>query len=129
MREKGCWAEWAEVHGHYYGTSSKNLDQALSNGQDILLDIDVQGAMQILNRYGDAVTIFIMPPSLDTLRQRLLKRGTEDSQTIENRLANAQKEIAGKSIYRHVIINDDLPTAIDKFIRIIGGYRNRSDQG
>lgn len=128
MRDGGCWAEWAEVHGHYYGTSAKNLDQALSGGHDILLDIDVQGTLQILKRYPDAVTIFIMAPSLDILKQRLSKRGTEDPQTIEKRLRNAEKEIARKSIYRHVIVNDDLSTAIDEIIRIVGKYRNNKDR-
>ena len=126
MRENGCWAEWAEVHGHCYGTSVKNLDQALSGGRDILLDIDVQGTMQILERYPDAVTIFIMAPTLDILKQRLLKRGTEDPQTIEKRLKNAEKEILTKGIYRHVIVNDDLPTAIGEFIHIVGKYRSLS---
>jgi guanylate kinase len=128
MRARGCWAEWADVHGHYYGTSAKNLDQALSGGHDILLDIDVQGAMQILERYPEAVTIYIMAPSLDILKPRLSKRGTEDPQTIEKRLRNAEKEIARKSIYRHVIVNDELSTAIGTFIRIVGRYRNNKDR-
>ena len=128
MRDRGFWAEWADVHGHYYGTSIKNMEKAFSAGYDILLDIDVQGTMQILERYPDAVTIFIMAPSLEILKQRLSKRGTEDSRTIEKRMRNAEKEIAGKSIYRHVIVNDDLSTAIDKFIRIVGKYRNNRDR-
>ena len=128
MRDRGFWAEWAEVHGHYYGTSIKNMEKALSAGYDLLLDIDVQGTMQILESYPDAVTIFIMAPSLEILKQRLSKRGTEDSRTIEKRMRNAEKEIAGKSIYRHVIVNDDLSTAIDKFIRIVGKYRNNRDR-
>jgi guanylate kinase len=127
MRDRGCWAEWAEVHGHYYGTSAKNMEQALSDGCDILLDIDVQGTKQILERYPDAVTIFIMAPSLEILKQRLSKRGTEDLRTIEKRMRNAVKEIAGKSIYRYVIVNDDLSTAIDKFIRIVETYRNNKN--
>ena len=127
MRDRGCWAEWAMVHGHYYGTSAINLEQALSDGHDILLDIDVQGTLQILERFPDAVTIFIMAPSLEILKQRLSKRGTEDSQTIEKRLKNAEKEIAGNSIYRHVIVNDDLSTATDEFIGIVGKYRNSKD--
>ena len=123
MRDRGCWAEWAEVHGHYYGTLAKNLEQALSDGHDVLLDIDVQGAIQILERFPDTITIFIMAPSLEILKQRLLKRDTDDLQTIEKRMRNAEKEIAGKSIYRHVIVNDDLTRAISEFIRIVGEYR------
>ena len=128
MRDRGFWAEWAEVHGHYYGTSIKNMEKALSAGYDLLLDIDVQGTMQILESYPDAVTIFIMAPSLEILKQRLSKHGTEDLRTIEKRMRNAVKEIAGKSIYRYVIVNDDLSTAIDKFIRIVGTYRNNRDR-
>jgi guanylate kinase len=124
MRDRDFWAEWADVHGHYYGTSTKNIEKALSAGYDILLDIDVQGTVQILERYPDAVTIFIMAPSLEILKQRLSKRGTEDFQTIEKRMRNAEKEIAAKSIYRHVIVNDDLSASIDKFIRIVGKYHN-----
>lgn len=127
MRDRGCWAEWAEVHGHYYGTSAEILEKALSDGHDILLDIDVQGTMQILERYPEAVTIFIMAPSLEILRQRLMKRGTEDTQTIEKRLRNAENEIASLSVYRHVIVNDDLPTAIQAFTRIVEQYRNGKD--
>jgi len=127
MRNRGCWAEWAEVHGHYYGTSAKNLEQVLSSGHDILLDIDVQGTMQILERFPDTITIFIMAPSLEILNQRLAKRGTEDIQTIQKRMKNAEKEIAGRSIYRHVIVNDNLSTAVDEFIRIVGNYRDSKD--
>ena len=88
MRDRGCWAEWAEVHGHYYGTLAKNLEKALSDGNDILLDIDVHGALQILERFPDTITIFIMAPSLEILKQRLFKRGTEDLHTIEKRMRN-----------------------------------------
>lgn len=128
MRDRGCWAECAEVHGHYYGTSAEILEKLLSDGHDILLDIDVQGTLQILERYPEAVTIFIMAPSLETLKQRLIKRGTEDLQTIEKRLRNAENEIASRSIYRHVIVNDDLPTAIETFIRVVEQYRNSKDR-
>jgi guanylate kinase len=124
LRDRDCWAEWAEVHGHYYGTLAKNLEQALSNGHDILLDIDVQGTIQLLEQFPDSITIFIMAPSLEILKQRLLKRDKDDLQAIEKRLRNAEKEMAGKSLYRHVIVNDDLSRAIDEFIRIVGQYRN-----
>lgn len=127
MRDKGCWAEWANVHGHYYGTSAKILEKALSQGHDILLDIDVQGTLQILERYPDAVTIFIMAPSLEILKQRLMKRGTEDLWTMEKRLRNAEEEIARKSIYRHVIVNDELSTAIEKLTRLVGKYRHNKN--
>jgi guanylate kinase len=74
---KGKWAEWAQVHGNYYGTSSEFIDKGLASGDDILLDIDVQGTRKIIERYPESITIFIMPPSLDTLRRRLQRRATD----------------------------------------------------
>jgi len=128
--ENGYWAEWAEVHGNYYGTSVEFLDKGLDSGNDMLLDIDVQGTIQILGRYPDSVTIFIMPPSLETLRKRLEMRRTESRVTIERRLLNAEDEISQKGLYRHVIVNDQLSVSIDKLIAIIEKYRypNKPDK-
>lgn len=121
--EQGRWAEWAEVHGNYYGTSMETLNKGLKMGRDILLDIDVEGMRQIQEKFPDGITIFIMPPSLDTLRRRLISRGTESPEAIAVRLKNAQKEMAQKDLYRHVIINDTLPEAIDELITLIETYR------
>jgi len=118
------WAEWAEVHGNYYGTSAEFLDKELSVGQDILLDIDVQGTRQILTRYPGAVTLFIMPPSLEILRQRLEARGTDSPAVIAVRLENARKEMAQKDMYRHIVVNDRLPDATAEMISIFEGYRS-----
>lgn len=122
--ERGRWAEWAEVHGNYYGTSADTLNQELTSGRHILLDIDIQGTRQILQRYPDAITIFIMPPSLDTLQSRLQIRGTDNPETIAVRLSNARKEMAQKDFYRHIIINDHLPDAISELIAILERYRS-----
>ena len=121
---RGKWAEWAEVHGNYYGTSADLLDRGLNGGQDILLDIDVQGMHQILKRYPAGITIFIMPPSLDTLRYRLETRGTDSPEAIAVRLSNAQKEMAQKDLYRHVIVNDQLADAVAELIGIFEKYRS-----
>ena len=121
--ESGHWAEWAEVHGNYYGTSAEFLDKGLASGRDMLLDIDVQGTIQILGNYPDSVTIFIMPPSPETLRKRLEMRGTESRTTIKRRLLTAEKEMAQKGLYRHVIVNDQLSVSIEKLITIIEKYR------
>jgi guanylate kinase len=121
--ESGHWAEWAEVHGNYYGTSAGFLDKGLASGRDILLDIDVQGTLQILENYPDSVTIFIMPPSLETLRKRLETRKTESRETINRRLLTAEMEMAQKSIYRYVIVNDQLSVSIERLIAIIEKYR------
>jgi guanylate kinase len=118
------WAEWAEVHGNYYGTCAEFLDQRLSAGHDILLDIDVQGTRQILERYPQGVTIFILPPTLEVLKQRLEARRTDSSAVIALRLENAQKEMAHKDIYRHIVINDRLPAATAEMIAIFESYRS-----
>ena len=120
----GRWAEWARVHGNYYGTSADVLAQSLSSGCDILLDIDVQGARQICARFPESVTIFIMPPSLEVLRQRLVSRGTDRPEVIALRIENAGREMAQRDDYRHVVVNDDLETAITELIHIIDSYRN-----
>lgn len=120
--ERGRWAEWAEVHDNYYGTCADLLDRGLNGGQDILLDIDVQGMHQILKRYPAGITVFIMPPSLETLRSRLETRGTDSPEVINLRLKNAQEEMAQKDRYRHVIINDQLAHATAELIGIFEKY-------
>jgi len=121
--KRNRWSEWAEVHGNYYGTSAEFIEKGLSSGRDILLDIDVQGTVQILKRYPDSVTIFILPPSMDTLRQRLEMRGTESETVLKRRLENAKKEMAHQNLYRHRIVNDQLSSAIEEMISIVQGYR------
>ena len=119
--ESGYWAEWAEVHGNYYGTSAEFLEKGLASGRDMLLDIDVQGTIQILGNYPDSITIFIMPPSLE-LRKRLEMRRTESRTTIKRRLLTAEKEMAQKYLYRYIIVNDQLSVSIEKLVAIIEKY-------
>ena len=117
--KKGMWAEWAEVHGNYYGTSAYFLNNALSEGKNVLIDMDVQGAAIMLRSYPDSVTIFIQPPSIDALQSRLKKRGADSEEIIKKRMAAAEKEMAKKHLYRHVVMNDDLPKAVEELISII----------
>jgi len=124
MINKDKLAEWAEVHGNFYGTSVNYLNECLGRGEDILLDIDVKGAKQILKKYPNAVTIFIMPPSMEALRERLVTRGTDTPDVIEKRLANAQGEILEKQFYKYIIINDDLKTAEQELTSILTTYRD-----
>ena len=125
--EKGIadhqWAEWAVVHGCYYGTSAEFIDRELAAGHDTILDIDVQGTHQIIERYPDAVTIFILPPTMDILRKRLKLRDTDSAEEIKRRLLEAEKEMAQKDLYRHVIVNDQLATALESLVSIIQRYR------
>jgi len=121
--KKGRWAEWAEVYGNYYGTSAEFIEKSLSSGCDILLDIDVQGTIQILKHYPDSVTIFILPPSMNALRKRLEMRGSDSKAVIERRFVNARKEMAQKKLYRHIIVNDKLSAAIEEIGAIFKKYR------
>jgi guanylate kinase len=119
----GKWAEWAELHGNFYGTSAEFLDTAVSAGHDVLLDIDVQGMRQIIRRYPEAVTIFIMPPSFELLKSRLESRATDKKEVIAARLIHAEKEMAEKDRYRHIIVNDRLPDTEKELIEIVETYR------
>jgi guanylate kinase len=123
--EKGGWAEWAEVYGNFYGTSAAFLDRALAAGEDVLLDIDVQGTRQILRMYPDCVTVFIMPPSLEVLRERLEKRGTDSPEVIAKRLVSAREEMAQKSLYRYVVVNDHLPDTLAELTRLVAAEAHR----
>jgi len=111
--------EWAKVHDNYYGTSLGFIRQSIDQGRDILLDIDVQGAANIRAVYPEAVTVFIMPPSMEALRERLGKRGTDSPEVIETRIKNAVMEMEQKDLYRHVIVNDDLETAKNQLFFIV----------
>jgi len=121
--KKNRWAEWAEVYGNYYGTSAEFIEKSLSSGCDILLDIDVQGTLQILKYYPDCVTIFILPPSMTALRKRLEMRGSDSKAVIERRLVNARTEMAQKKMYRHIIVNEKLSEAIEELSAIFKKYR------
>ena len=113
------WAEWAEVHGNYYGTAAAFIDRERAAGHDVLLDIDVQGAAQLRARYPDAVSIFIMPPSLAVLQQRLEQRGADAPAVIAKRMANARQEMAQRAAYQHTVVNDRLSEALEELIAII----------
>jgi guanylate kinase len=120
--DAGAWAEWAEVHGNFYGTSAEFIEQELAAGHHILLDIDVQGAKQLISRYPDSITIFIMPPSREELKARLKSRSTDSEETIALRMLNAEKEMAEKDLYRYIIVNDKLPEAAEELISIVKEY-------
>jgi guanylate kinase len=120
--KQGRWAEWAKVHGNFYGSSARWIDRTLSAGRHILMDIDMQGARQMLQCFPQAITIFIMPPSMEILEQRLRARGTDQPDTISLRLTNAAEEIAQKEICRHILVNDDLEKTKQQLAAIIKGY-------
>ncbi|MGD9949957.1 MAG: guanylate kinase [Desulfobulbus sp.] len=116
--------EWAEVHANLYGTSDAEVEQRRLDGEDVLLDIDVQGAAQVRQR-ANPVTIFIAPPSLRILEQRLRGRGTESEETIARRLQNAKAELTAVDDYDYVIVNDKLDEAVESLRSIIIAERCR----
>lgn len=118
--------EWAEVHGNFYGTSKTEVIRQLESGMDVILDIDVQGARQVRASADLLCTsIFIIPPSWEEQERRLRKRGTDSSETIQLRLANAREETTDTEAYDYLIINDNLDNAVDVLRSIIIAERSR----
>jgi guanylate kinase len=123
--ESGELLEWAEVYGNYYGTSRQCVDEILRRGDDVLLDVDVQGARSIRQKRPDAITIFILPPSYQVLRERLESRKLDKDYVIEQRLKIACRETGHYRSYDYLIINDDLGKSTDEMRAIILGARCR----
>ena len=119
MASDSKFAEWAEVHGNYYGTLKEQLEESMGAGRDLILDIDVQGGIAIKSALGEAITIFLLPPSMEILRERLSKRATDSPEQIELRLANAKEELAYRDRYDHEIVNDDIESAVNELSRLI----------
>lgn len=107
----GEFLEWAHVHGHCYGTLRSEVDKRISSGQSVVLEIDVQGALNVRRIYPDAVLVFVEPPSMAVLEQRLRARGTEDEASLELRLSNARREMEVAPHYDARVVNDDAEVA------------------
>lgn len=111
--------EWAVYNGNHYGTGKKTVDKALENGKSIILEIEIQGALQIMEKCPEAVFIFILPPSYDELEKRLRGRNTEDEQTIQNRLKITQKELEIGKKFKYSVVNDTVENAVRSIREII----------
>jgi guanylate kinase len=116
---QGAFAEWAEVHGNRYGTAIETLERFRSEGRDILLDIDCQGARQLKKSYRQGVFIFVLPPSLTELQRRLNGRNTDSPEVIARRIANARDEIREAVWYDYLVINDDFSQAFSELKSIV----------
>jgi guanylate kinase len=123
--QSGDLLEWAEVYGNYYGTGWKFIDAKLRLGEDVLLDVDVQGARTIRAKRPDAISIFILPPSFQMLRTRLANRKLDKDYVIENRLRIARQEILQYCEYEYLIFNDDFRNSVEELKAIIAGSRCR----
>lgn len=127
LRDGGDLLEWAEVHGNYYGTPREPAEKILAQGRDVLFDIDYQGTRQVKEKCSqDAVTVFILPPSMKELRTRLERRAEDPPEVIEKRLNAARNEISRWKDYDYVLINDDLQTAFADLRAIIAAERCRT---
>ena len=126
MIANGDFLEWAEVHGNLYGTSRRAVEEARSSGSDVILTIDIQGAAQARQLFPDAVSVFIMPPSLDALAERLESRGTDTAHDRRLRLESALHEMEQYVNFDYVVINDDLNRAINELGAIITAERCRT---
>ncbi len=123
--EKNEFIEWAEVHNNYYGTPINYVEETLEKGNDVILEIDIQGARQIIDTYQEAVFVFLAPPSLEELKSRIYGRGTESEEVIKTRLNNANKELEEAERYDYLIVNDKLDQAIEKLKSVIIAERCR----
>jgi guanylate kinase len=123
MADRGDFFEWAQVHGNLYGTSRKAIEERLNHGEDVVLEIDWQGALQIKQLFPHAVLIFILPPSWDELLQRLHRRGEDHPDVIDQRMANAREEVAQARHFDFVIINALFETALFDLKTVVHSQR------
>jgi guanylate kinase len=123
MVDRGEFFEWAQVHGKLYGTSRVAIQDRLARGEDVVLEIDWQGALQIKRLFEHTVLIFVLPPSWDELRQRLQRRGEDNAETIEERMANAREEVAHACDFDFVIINALFETALFDLKTVVHSQR------
>ena len=130
MQKKGLFLEWAEVHANLYGTSSHAVKELTEQGKDVILDIDVQGARQVMDKVREKVFfVFIAPPSLQELEKRLANRGTESESVISTRLKNAHDEMKSLEHYDYVIVNEQVDRAVEVLKSIIIAERSRKRRG
>jgi len=124
----GEFLEFAKVHGNLYGTSLLESEKVFRRGKDLIVEVDVQGAIQIMEKLPESITIFILPPSFDVLKARLTSRGTEGEAELKTRLKNAFEEILQYEKSKYVVINQDLPAATRQIVSIIIAERQRVDR-
>jgi len=125
MIKRGNFMEYARVFDHYYGTNSRSVAEQLGQGLDVILEIDWQGARQVRAVSPDSYPIFIIPPSLETLRERLTGRGQDSAKVIQRRMREARADISHWAEFEQVVVNDDFDTALEELTAIINDHRVR----
>lgn len=126
MVQRGEFAEWAEVHGNFYGTAIRTLEEYRSNGIDVILDIDCQGARQLKKRFEGGVYIFILPPDYEELRRRLEGRNSDSAEVIERRIKMAALEIKESRWYDYIIVNDVFVKAVEELKSVLTAEKCRT---
>ncbi len=127
--DEGAFLEWAEVHGNCYGTRREDVARLLDEGKDVLLEIDWQGAAQVARQMPEVCRIFVLPPSLDELRRRLVSRGHDSEEVMAARLAAAEEEMTHADEAHHVLVNDDFDHSLDFLMRLSAGAASRDGGG
>lgn len=117
--EKDGYLEYAEYCGNYYGTPKQQVEDMLSDGYNVFLEIEVQGGLQIMQKYPEVLSIFILPPSMESLERRLRRRGTEAEDVIFERLSEAEREMSFKDRYKYNVVNGDIDTAVNEILEIL----------
>lgn len=120
--------EYAEVYDNFYGTPKSNVEELLESGKDVILEIDIQGALKVKENTEDGVFVFILPPSMEELKQRIIKRGSETEESLMKRFKSAYKEINFVSKYNYAVVNDEVETAVEKLESIITAEKCRVDR-
>lgn len=123
MKEEGRFAEWAEVHGNFYGTSVDVIEGCWREGQDLLFDIDYQGARQLKERFVHATTVLVTPPDMKTLEARLRSRGTDDEETVQRRMSAARHELSQFELFEYLVENQDFEEALRGLFAIYDASR------
>jgi guanylate kinase len=124
-QKAGAFAESATVHGHLYGTLRSEVERVMASGQNVIMDIDVQGTRQFIKAFPDSLLIFVLPPSSEAMLERLKARGTEDKNALVRRFESAKDELKAIDLYEYVVVNDDLETAVTAVSDIIDGKGER----
>jgi guanylate kinase len=121
--DAGAFLEWAVYNDHHYGTSWRSLEEPLGSGTDVLLEIEIQGASQVRERRRDARFLFLLPPSIEALRERLEARGTDAPEQIARRLQRADRELEAAAGFDYAVVNDEFDRCVEQVLEIIGGER------
>jgi guanylate kinase len=129
MLTDGEFLEWTETYGHLYGTSKREIDRIVALGKDVLMDLDTNGALNIKKMYPDAVLIFLLPPSFEELKERIIKRGSEDKEEIEKRLKGAAAEYERRHEYDYQVVNEDVLEACSEIAEIVEYVRGVEQDG